>query len=100
VNIDTEDLVHLEYFFIHFIRLSFIEVPELFLVSLQELCNKVVSSELNREQEALLGVLMPVLMSEPHTASMTVDSVVMLFRKANELSLSPGSSEEVRFYFR
>jgi hypothetical protein len=71
VNIDTEDLVHLEYFFIHFIRLSFIEVPEIFLV-----------------------------MSEPHTASMTVDSVVMLFRKANELSLSPGSSEEVRFYFR
>lgn len=80
--------------------MGFVKVPEFFLVSLQELCNKIVSSELNREQEALLGVLMPVLMSEPHTASMTVDSVVMLFRKAKELALSPGSGGEVRSYSR
>ncbi|KAG0615962.1 hypothetical protein M758_5G079600 [Ceratodon purpureus] len=59
-----------------------------------ELCKKVVSSEFNIEQEALLGVLVPVLLSEPHTASFIVDSVVVLFRKAKELALSPGSCVE------
>lgn len=51
--------------------------------SWQELCNKAVSSELTREQEALLGFLLPVFESEPHKI---VDPVTMLFRKAKELA--------------
>lgn len=59
----------------------------------------VVHAEPTKEQEAFLGVLMPVLMNESHTASMSVDAVVMLFRKAKALILNLNAGGEVRFYF-
>lgn len=66
-----------------------------FRVPLQELCNKAVSSELTIEQEALLGVLLPVFKSEPHKI---VDPVTGLFRKAKELALTSGAGDEVCIY--
>lgn len=59
-----------------------------------ELCKRVVHAEPTKEQEAFLGVLMPVLMNESHTASMSVDAVVMLFRKAKALILNLNAGGE------